>query len=1112
MIELKRLKLINWHNFENVTFDCARLTYMIGVNAVGKTTILDAIRYCLTTNRNFNALGNKKSGRTLQGSVHAKQRGENAYRRPGRTVAYIGAEFWDSVKRTNFVIAVRVESEGPMQELHPGDQTWYISEDGITLEKLPFIDPRTGAPSTKEDFKPAVGRLSYTRSPSEARDRICRALGIGRAASPLGKKFNEVFQMGTSMDEIPNFREFLYQYILPQPELDLDALQGDRVELENLHAVLAEAQTRAAALEQIVGYGREASAKETDALVNRGAALLARAEADAGEHEVWQGHLDAGRRQMAGLNAAYETAKNAEAEARRSYLAAHGAASASGEGRALDAMTEELARKKSALDAASRKVSDLEQTADTVTNLLTVLERSGFAVEKALWPVSLTEGCLPDLTAALDKLEKPLEEQYFAARQSAADLARGQEEKRAELDAVSGGKWVYPHGDAATKVRDAVNAELKSRGMTPDAKIFCELLSVADESWQDCVEACLGDRRFDILVPPNHYAAAKSAFVALGERVGPISLLDTPGIRSANRRADTPPADSLAAQVESENPLAAQYADTILRRIVCCDTPDTLENYPDSATRDLLRHHPFRLERLRKPQRYIGLDACRARAGVLKEELAALGERRREAAQTEKQLKAAYDQYQNVLRTHGLEQLAGLWASRAALDAAKADYTAQEQKLADCRENPLLQELYKEEEAREAAWEAARKAVEQVGGDIRVCEKQLASCEAEQTKAVDTARQSTAAAEAFFGKYPLLEPLAQERKKGLMTGGWTARAAAQTAEKAQTKLDDALQSYLSTTLEPAQKEYNERYVCDYPLGLAGVEQYRAQHESLVRIDLERYAARLEQAQRDCKDRFRKDILFRMKDDIFNARRQFRELNKVMEQLTYGEEVYRFELEPSRDPQLAAFYQVIVDKGNQQMTDTDSLDNLAATADPVYERQVDELMEKIMADVDENTRARQEGRRPENVTLSDYVDYRTYLDYDIKVTNTVSGQQASLSRVSRDSSGGENQAPFYVAICASLLQIYQKSENSIRLVLLDEAFSKMTSDRIRPMMELFRRLQLQVLLISTVEKSTAIQPYCDITYSIVRHGDANAIAPFYRAGTLADAPEKETEYE
>ena len=1093
MIELKRLKLINWHNFENVTFDCARLTYMIGVNAVGKTTILDAIRYCLTTNRNFNALGNKKSGRTLQGSVHAKQRGENAYRRPGHTVAYIGAEFWDSVKRTPFVIAVRVESEGPMQELHPGDQTWYISEDGITLEQLPFIDPHTGAPSAKEDFKPETGRLSYTRSPSEARDRICRALGIGRASSPLGKKFNEVFQMGTSMDEIPNFREFLYQYILPQPELDLDALQGDRLELENLHAVLAEAQTRANALDQIVTFGREAAEKQTQALVNRGAALLARAAADAGEQDVWQQHMDAGRRQLETLNARYADAKNAEAEARRAYLSAHSAAGDSGEGRALDAMEEELSRRKTALDAAARRADTAEKAAEKTAGLLAVLRRCGFVWDQK--PGPLTADTLPKCQSWLSAQEKPLEEAYFAARQHTAALRGEQAGLRAELDAVSGGKWVYPHGDAATRVRDAVNAELKSRGMQPDAKIFCELLNVEDESWQDCVEACLGDRRFDILVPPAHYDAAKSAFVALGDKVGPISLLDTPGIRKANRRTDKYGPDSLAAQVSSENPLAAQYAGTLLGRIVCCDTPDTLEQHPDSATRDLLRHHPFRLERLRIPQRYIGLDARRVRAGALTTALEALGETLRAAAQTEQNLKAAYNQYQTLLRGTALDELTALWDARAALTAARTALTEQEAKLTECRENPLLQQLYKEEEAREAAWETARAAVEQAGGDIRVCEKQIASCEAEQKKAGETAQQSADAARSFFAAHPLLEPLANARVAALAPAD-RPRAAAQAAEKAQAKLDDALAVYLTGTLEPAQKAYNQQYVCDHPLGLAGLDQYRAQYENLVRIDLERYAARLEQAQRDCKDRFRKDILFRMKDDIFNARRQFRELNKVMEQLTYGEEVYRFELEPSRDPQLAAFYQVIVDKGNQQMTEGDSLDNLAATADPAYERQVDELMEKIMADVDENTRARQEGRTG-GVTLSDYVDYRTYLDYDIKVTNRVTGQQAYLSRVSRDSSGGENQAPFYVAICASLLQIYEKSENSIRLVLLDEAFSKMTSDRIRPMMELFRRLQLQVLLISTVEKSTAIQPYCDITYSIVRHGDTNAIAPFVR---------------
>ena len=167
---------------------------------------------------------NKKSGRTLQ--VRCMPSSAARTLPPPRPYrGYIGAEFYDSLKRAPFVIAVRVESEGPMQELHPGDQTWYLSEDGCTLEQLPFIDRvpvppaprRTSSPPSADSPTPAAPAKPVTAS-------------AGRWASggvqPLGKKFNEVFQMGTSMDEIPNFREFLYQYILPQPELDLEALQA----------------------------------------------------------------------------------------------------------------------------------------------------------------------------------------------------------------------------------------------------------------------------------------------------------------------------------------------------------------------------------------------------------------------------------------------------------------------------------------------------------------------------------------------------------------------------------------------------------------------------------------------------------------------------------------------------------------------------------------------------------------------------------------------------------------------------------------------------------------------------------------------------------------------
>lgn len=60
MIRMTRLHLINWHNFQDDIIDFKNITYLLGVNAVGKTTIMDAVRYCLTTNKDFNTAGNKE--------------------------------------------------------------------------------------------------------------------------------------------------------------------------------------------------------------------------------------------------------------------------------------------------------------------------------------------------------------------------------------------------------------------------------------------------------------------------------------------------------------------------------------------------------------------------------------------------------------------------------------------------------------------------------------------------------------------------------------------------------------------------------------------------------------------------------------------------------------------------------------------------------------------------------------------------------------------------------------------------------------------------------------------------------------------------------------------
>ena len=128
---------------------------------------------------------------------------------------------------------------------------------GVTLEELPFLGPDR-VPTKREQFCLKRGKMQNTDKQETARDWICRALGIGSAESPLGKKFCAVFPMGTSIDNIADFREFIYQYILPQPELDLQLLQQEQIELDHLSDVLLQAKARAQMLTEIGQLGETA--------------------------------------------------------------------------------------------------------------------------------------------------------------------------------------------------------------------------------------------------------------------------------------------------------------------------------------------------------------------------------------------------------------------------------------------------------------------------------------------------------------------------------------------------------------------------------------------------------------------------------------------------------------------------------------------------------------------------------------------------------------------------------------------------------------------------------------------------------------------------------------
>lgn len=370
MIQLSRVRLINWHNFVDDTLTFERITYLIGVNAVGKTTILDAIRYCLTTNKDFNALGNRKSARTLQGSVHGKQRGENAYTRRGHTVSYIGVEFFDQTQGKRFVITVRVESESPEQEMRHVRQTWYISPMGICLEDLPFIDHSSNAPNSRDKFCISTGRMQPIDKQSEAKNMICQRLGIGKSDSPLGKKFSSVFPMGTSLDEIHDFRTFIYEYILPQPIMDLEALQKDEQELENLQETLTQAQRRAQQLREIVVLGEQAIEKDRDVCVNKGFILFAQYQLDASTQTQLYAERERCIDLLRRLEKQYDEAQQQAETAHAAYQQAWKAVQDSDEGKFLEVLRQKAKDTARELGDLQKKVSTCRNTQIEITELL----------------------------------------------------------------------------------------------------------------------------------------------------------------------------------------------------------------------------------------------------------------------------------------------------------------------------------------------------------------------------------------------------------------------------------------------------------------------------------------------------------------------------------------------------------------------------------------------------------------------------------------------------------------------------------------------------------------------------------------------------------------------
>jgi uncharacterized protein YPO0396 len=213
----------------------------------------------------------------------------------------------------------------------------------------------------------------------------------------------------------------------------------------------------------------------------------------------------------------------------------------------------------------------------------------------------------------------------------------------------------------------------------------------------------------------------------------------------------------------------------------------------------------------------------------------------------------------------------------------------------------------------------------------------------------------------------------------------------------------------------------------------------------------------------------------MKENIESARLEFRSLNKALQNIYYGDDSYRFQI--TYDKKKESLYRMITSENNQEGF---SLWSQAFEAE--YKEEMEDLFLKLTAQDD--------GGR---TVIEEYTDYRSYLDYDIEIEKK-DGSRQKFSNVYGVKSGSETQIPYYVAIAASFYQLYRYG-NSVRVMLLDEAFDKMDDERIVSMMEFFRGLDLQVILVTPPAKIEVIGENIDTILTAIRIGKVSIIEEY-----------------
>ena len=1054
MKKLTRMKLINWHRFINCTIDFGSSTLISGENGAGKSTLLDAIQFVVTCSANaFNKAAHENGKRKLTGYIRCKTGRENKpYERTGQLSAHIALEFYEESKKRYFIIGAVVDSASEGQET-----TVRYLIDNQKLSDEMFLHDRH-IRSINEFRAANKGIKQWCKTQSEAKKMVQGKLGR------IEDKFFRLIPKALAFKPIDDIKDFVYSYVLDEKEVNIDILRENVRTYQDLERTLESVKKRMSKLEQIEKHHDEVlSCKKKDQMYEF---FLQQAQLDITK-ETMQELQSQIRSEEYRLQQIQDSLEQISAECKNK--------------REMETnLRVELKQNKDflALEEQEKEKERLESEVQSCRNDKNELMRSvRKAVDNAkkLLGVSDADPCIRRYSEALKQIEhcqdiaeiKELTSKVIEYKQSMSEkIHRKMAEIQVEIqkyqterneatkriEKLEKKKLTYP--GSVERLVSAIKEEFMQIGRKSEPHVLCELLEIEDETWRNAAEGYLNTQRFYILVEPESFDIALGIYDRLRreKKVFGVGLINTQNME----QYEEVPEGTLASVVTSKNRYARRYINMVLGKVMLCDRYEDLKKYPVSITRECMRYQN-RVASAIKPEifsvPFIGKQALKVQLELEKKKCDQLSKRiseletRRKAMEsvivplnTETDVDIKY-RLDVITRLHMLQ--VGIKKCEDNIRTLKKNATLIQKQI----QLETLQELLRELQ------EKINKSNQELGTVRRIKDEK-------KTKI-----------EQLSGQQVLLQ---KEVKNLLESAGdvqsfWMKEYETQTTQKSYEQFRDNFdrrRKANETICKNAEKQMIHVmivYKTEHDFGAApsmeGYPEYASVYERLRTSELLEYEEKVQSARVSAEEEFREQFLAKLQENMKQAQSEFRELNKALKDITFSNERYEFIYMPSGH--YRNYYDMIMDDFN--VVQGESI--FSGLFHENHKEVIDELFSKLALDQDNGIKA-----------LDEFTDYRTYMDYDIKITHE-DGSYSLYSKVCEEKSGGETQTPFYVTVAASFVQLYNNNigGEAIGLVMFDEAFNNMDDERIGAVLEFMNRLPLQIVIAAPPDKIQYIGP-------------------------------------